>query len=364
MKKLCTTVFFAFVIAMMLLLVSCDSMNRTGPVDASNLEFEEMILQNSPVATVNDTELGTGIVTLMIAGAQQTIEAESPELSGEEYSRAVLEKAVEHAAILAVVQSFANQHNIELTQDDIDEFTAGIDMTVAMYGEEAFAEMLTSYGYVSMEHLMTTDIIYVLADKVITMIMEDSSMFAQFEAHMEEQAEEEILGAKHILVAFEATEIEFAEGEEGYEEAYEAAMLAYEASIPIAEVLAMELWARAVAGEDFDALIAEYGEDLGMEASPNGYSFVSGAMVQEFEEATRNLQIGEISEPVRTTYGFHIILRIEPDRNPENISRPWWDPGPPTLEQLMSNAIVTGFDEMTQNADIVFLPALYNIPVN
>jgi len=81
--------------------------------------------------------------------------------------------------------------------------------------------------------------------------------------------------------------------------------------IPPAQARADELHARAIAGEDFATLIATYGEDPGMETSPEGYVFIEGVMVTEFFEATRNLAIGEISEPVQSTHGFHIIKRVE-----------------------------------------------------
>ena len=57
-------------------------------------------------------------------------------------------------------------------------------------------------------------------------------------------------------------------------------------------------------------LIAEYNEDPGMQTYPDGYTFTSGTMVSEFETAIQALQDYEVSDPVETSYGYHIIMRM------------------------------------------------------
>jgi len=67
------------------------------------------------------------------------------------------------------------------------------------------------------------------------------------------------------------------------------------------------------AGEDFDALIEEYGEDTGMTVEPaksEGYLVCEdlSTYVDEFVEASMALEnIGDISDPFRTSYGIHIV---------------------------------------------------------
>lgn len=65
----------------------------------------------------------------------------------------------------------------------------------------------------------------------------------------------------------------------------------------------------------FDELMMEYTEDTGIEYYPDGYCFLSGEMIEAFEEAAYALGEYEVSDLVESSYGEHIILRlpIDPD---------------------------------------------------
>lgn len=76
------------------------------------------------------------------------------------------------------------------------------------------------------------------------------------------------------------------------------------------EETANAVYEKAANGEDFDALIAEYGTDPGMVQNPDGYVFTKGEMVLPFETAAFSAEIGEITPPVQTDFGYHIILRL------------------------------------------------------
>lgn len=64
------------------------------------------------------------------------------------------------------------------------------------------------------------------------------------------------------------------------------------------------------AGKDFDKLMTEFGEDPGVQSNPDGYTFTKGEMVPEFETAAYALKEGEVSDIIKTSYGYHIIKRL------------------------------------------------------
>lgn len=71
---------------------------------------------------------------------------------------------------------------------------------------------------------------------------------------------------------------------------------------------AEEVAARAKAGEDFAALAKQFSEDESNNTTGGSLGeFGRGTMVPEFEQAAFAMKPGEISDPVKTSFGYHII---------------------------------------------------------
>lgn len=80
-----------------------------------------------------------------------------------------------------------------------------------------------------------------------------------------------------------------------------------------AKALAEEILKKIENGEDFDALVKEYGESLYMMQQPEGYYICRGMWNEENEEAAFSLDIGETSGVVESEAGFSIFMRCEKD---------------------------------------------------
>jgi len=77
------------------------------------------------------------------------------------------------------------------------------------------------------------------------------------------------------------------------------------------EAAAIALRERLLKGEDFATLAAELSQDTGSKDSGGDLGwFGRGKMVAEFKEAAYALQVGQISEPVKTDFGWHIIQTL------------------------------------------------------
>ncbi|TDQ35391.1 peptidylprolyl isomerase [Aureibacillus halotolerans] len=73
------------------------------------------------------------------------------------------------------------------------------------------------------------------------------------------------------------------------------------------EATAKEVVEKLNAGESFEDLAAEYSKDSSAQNGGDVGYFGPGQMVQPFEDAAYSLEVGAVSDPVQSDFGFHII---------------------------------------------------------
>jgi peptidyl-prolyl cis-trans isomerase D len=83
------------------------------------------------------------------------------------------------------------------------------------------------------------------------------------------------------------------------------------------EATAKDVLAQLATGADFGALAAQYSIDTGSKDKGGDVGwFARGKMVAEFETAAFSMKIGEISQPIKSTYGYHIIQVLGHENRP------------------------------------------------
>jgi len=121
---------------------------------------------------------------------------------------------------------------------------------------------------------------------------------------------------------------------------------------------------RAIAGEDFGDLAAAHSQEPGAEQRRGdlGY-FTTGQMVKPFEEAAFALKNGEISQPVRTRFGYHLIKVM--DRLPAG-KRSFAQAKPSLsrmmLEQMKQQRFMSFLNEVRATANIEYKPGFEVAP--
>jgi len=84
--------------------------------------------------------------------------------------------------------------------------------------------------------------------------------------------------------------------------------------------IAISIYKQLKNGKRFEKLAKQYSNDLSVRMNNGDIGYLTAFdMDYSFENAAYNLQVGEISKPVRTQFGYHIIQVLEKIPNPGQI---------------------------------------------
>ena len=78
------------------------------------------------------------------------------------------------------------------------------------------------------------------------------------------------------------------------------------------KALADNLYQQIKSGANFAALAKKYSQDPGSKASGGKLTISKGRQVPEFDKAAFALAVHQLSQPVKTQYGWHIIEALTP----------------------------------------------------
>ena len=202
-------------------------------------------------------------------------------------------------------------------QEEIDFYIEGYYQT-----EENLAAQLESYG-MTMDDLKSD--------------INDSLLYDKLVQDLISNLEVDVLKASHILIEVDKD--------------------APEAEVAEAKAKAMEVIAQLDKGENFAALAKEYSADKGsaVDGGQLGY-FVKKMMVTPFSEGADALEIGAYTkEPVRSDFGFHVIL-LEDKKTNVKIMEENTDGQYDTIMAYENNyAIYDLEDELKATAEIEYL---------
>jgi parvulin-like peptidyl-prolyl isomerase len=130
---------------------------------------------------------------------------------------------------------------------------------------------------------------------------DDAELHAYYEAH---KSEWEQVKAKHILIRFKGSSVPLKPDQK--ERTEEEAL-----------ALATDLRAKILAGASFDELAKANSDDSGNAASGGSLgTFEKGRMVPPFDKAAFAAEPGKVTEPVKSQFGYHLILVEEHKTKP------------------------------------------------
>ncbi len=174
-----------------------------------------------------------------------------------------------------IIEAETKKVDVNITDAEIQKEMDGI--MDAYGGKEAFDQQMEQSGTTA-EDLKADIVTYLKTLKLLEprIAVTEEEINAYFEENKDSFSKSEQLEASHILVDDEAT--------------------------------ANEVKAQLDNGKDFAELAAKYSTDASNAQSGGELGFFGkGDMVEPFEAAAFSMKINEISDPVKTEFGYHII---------------------------------------------------------
>lgn len=183
-----------------------------------------------------------------------------------------------------IINLEATKEKINITSEEIE--TKLKETIEENGGEETFNQTLEYYGY-TMDDIKKN----IKQDLIVKKLLEpnikitEHDMKTYFEENKESFNVKEQVKASHILIDTEEK--------------------------------AKEIKQKLETGEDFAKLAKEYSIDTSNNENGGELGFFAkGDMVKEFEDAAFSLEVGKISDIVKTEYGYHII-KVEEKKEAE-----------------------------------------------
>jgi peptidyl-prolyl cis-trans isomerase D len=114
-----------------------------------------------------------------------------------------------------------------------------------------------------------------------------------------------------------------------------------------ASTLAKQLSVKAIAGDDFSALAKEYSDDIGSKNVGGDLGFnTRGGFILEFDDALFAMTEGDVSEPVKSQFGYHVI-KLEKIRKPDIMSKA--DKRIDIIAEIKASQLTEVFAEMSES---------------
>lgn len=215
-----------------------------------------------------------------------------------EFEEGVLEYMVTYQ--LAVLE--AQSRGLEVTNEEVQQQIESVVVDYYAGDRAAFDEALASMG-MTLEQLEQSYWESALLQKVYEAVIADPRAVSEeeittyYDEHEADYSTEETRTARHILISPLGNS-------DGSSNTSGATADQWAAALATAQKVRADLFG----GAEWAGEAAQYSDDLGTKDSGGELGVVSrGQMVQEFEDAVFSLDVGELSQPVKTSYGYHIV---------------------------------------------------------
>ncbi|TSJ60589.1 peptidylprolyl isomerase [Starkeya sp. 3C] len=257
--------------------------------------------------------LGTALVPALPALAQDAPAAKTAQ--GDDPVLATVNGAeIRRSDVAAAAEELGPNLPPQLQGPAREEYVLGflIDLTAMAQAAEADKLDQTPAFKRELDFIRKRVLMQAALEKATKAAMTDAALMQTYEEAVKQQKPEEEVRARHILFRADPDNKEAAAA---------------------AEKKAKDVEARLKKGEDFAKLASELTEDpSGKQDGGDLGFFTKEQMVPEFATAAFAMKPGEVSQPVKTQFGWHVIKLEEKREKPV----PTFDEVKPQIEQFLA----------------------------
>lgn len=249
------------------------------------------------VAVVNGTEIPKAELDELIAQAKQGYESQKQEFpkAGTPEYQSVQTQYVAYLVELEEFRQSAEELGVEVTEQDID--TAEQELIKTRFdGKRAeYVKALEAQGFTAEQYRERALEVSALSAKLFDAVTKDvkvtqQEITAYYAQNQSQYGTPESRDVRHILIAEKTDdgEVDFA----------------------ASKAKADEIYAQLSGGGDFAALAKTESDDPGSKDTGGKLTISRGQTVPEFDKISFELDEGELSRPVKTQYGYHVIEAV------------------------------------------------------
>jgi parvulin-like peptidyl-prolyl isomerase len=235
------------------------------------------------------------------AGAPPSAAAAAPPVSADTVVLTVGDRKITKAEFEKILGTLSEQQRAQMQTPAARKKLAESLAELLALSEQARAQKLDQSDVVKLRIQIQSN--QVLAQAMVEEMSKptDGDLLAYYNSH---KGEYEQVKARHILIRYKGSSVPVKK--DGKDLTEEEAL-----------AKAQEIRAKLLAGGDFAELAKAESDDTG-NATRGGDlgTFSKGRMVPEFEKAAFAAEVGKVTEPVKTKFGYHLIIVDSRDTRP------------------------------------------------
>ena len=233
------------------------------------------------VAVVDGEEIARSDYEALIAQAKRSYQNQKREFpaAGSQEFQTLRNQAVQFLVQREQFEQEAAELDVEVTEKQVNDRLAQIQKQYFGGDKAKYEKQLKEQGLT--ERQVRNDIrAQLISEKIFAKVtgevkVTDAQVEGYYEKNKSQYSQPQSREVRHILVKTKAR--------------------------------ADDLYAQLRAGADFAALAKRFSQDTGSKANGGKLTISKGQTVAPFDKAAFALKLNEVSEPVKTEFGFHII---------------------------------------------------------